>query len=472
MIEGKLNSRPPSDGSKNPNSKYKTGKGCQNREKDEKKNLEQNEDIQIAIDYKNNLNTECVGKLNSKFIDDRDRDNNQTDAFSDKRERMVKASRPAYSGMQDDFILEDMDDSFDGQKNNINIVEVKSCSAKKKMLKILYIRLIYALLFTIFGVLVQCYFIILSDTYYKTGDEPLRDRVHELYKEVPSFMKTAFINSSIAFFLIITLLRFGLFSPLLISISMLIRLLLMLSSIYCVRSIFIYVTTIPCPIPTCQPVRNKNLIENLYTTYLIITAQVYECTDLIISGHTAFTTVFKFFWMFYEKKTYIKAVIFLYCLFIYGMIVISRFHYTVDVLMGYVFGSTFFLFYHSMLEIAAKRYAKHRSFSLKNSNYAASFVERCAVFTYFIRIIGFMEGLDYRLNMAASYDKEWNCFCPCKPVNAKGLITKKRTVNNEEYCDFSDHFYHSYAGSGSFDLSTLKNIVNEIKYLCGIRKNN
>ncbi|KJP85737.1 hypothetical protein AK88_04607 [Plasmodium fragile] len=472
MIERILNSRPPSDGIKNQNWKYKTGKGRQNRQKDEEKNLVQNGDMEIAINYKNKLNRECLGTLNSEFIDHRDGDNNQTDAFSDKKDNMVRESVSTQSGMQDDFIIEDMDDSSEEQRNSIHMMEVKSCSAKKKMLKILYIRLIYAVLFTIFGILVQCYFIILSDTYYKIGDEPLKDRIHELYKEVPSFMKTAFINSNIMFFLIITLLRFGLFSPLLISISMFIRLLLMLSSIYCVRSIFIYVTTIPCPIATCQPVRNKSLLENLYTTYLIITAQVYECTDLIISGHTAFTTVLKFFWMFYEKKIYIKAVLFLYCLFIYGMIVISRFHYTVDVLMGYVFGSTVFIFYHSLLEIAAKRYAKHRSFSIKNSNYAASFVERCAVFTYFIKIIGFMEGLEHRLNMAASYDKEWNCFCPCKPVNAKGLITKKRTVNNEEYCDFSDHFYHSYAGSGSFDLSTLKNIVNKIKYLCGIRKKN
>ncbi|KMZ85602.1 hypothetical protein PVBG_01114 [Plasmodium vivax Brazil I] len=473
MIEGKINARPPSDGSNNPNSKYKAGKGRQSREKkDEGKCLEQNEDIQIAIDYKNNLNTECVGKLNSKFSDDRIRDNNQTDAFSDKRERMVKASRSTHSGMQDDFILEDMDDSFDGQKNSIDMVEVKSSSEKKKVRKVMYIRLIYALLFTIFGILFQCYFIILSDTYYNTGDEPLKDRIHELYKKVPAFMNPSFINSSIMIFLIITLLRFGLFSPFLISISMFIRLLIILSCIYCIRSIFIYVTTIPCPIATCQPVRNKSLIENLYTTYQIITAQVYECTDLIISGHTAFTTVLKFFWLFYEKKIYIKAVLFLYCLFIYSMIVISRFHYTVDVLMGYVFGSSMFLLYHSLLEIAAKRYAKHRSFSLQNSTYATSFVERCSVFNYFIQAIGFMEGLDHRLNMAASYDKEWNCFCPCKPVNAKGLIIKKRTVNNEEYCDFSDHFYHSYAGSGSFDLSTPKNIMNEIKYLCGIRRKN
>ncbi|EUD68562.1 hypothetical protein C922_00961 [Plasmodium inui San Antonio 1] len=472
MIEGKLNSRPPSDGSRNPNSKYKTVKGHQSKEKDEEKNLEQNEDIQIAIDYKCNLNIECVGKLNSKFPDDRDRDNNETNAFSDKMERIVKESWSNDSTMRDDFILEDIDDSFDEEENNINMMGVKSSRAKKKMLKILYIRLIYALLLTIFCVLVHCYFIILSDSHYTTGDEPLKDRIHELYKEVPLFMKGSFVNSSIMFFLIITLLRFGLFSPLLISISMFIRLLLMLSSFYCLRSIFIYVTTIPCPIRTCQPVRNKNFIENLYTTYLIITAQVYECTDLIISGHTAFTTVLKFFWMFYEKKICIKAVLFLYCLFIYGMIVISRFHYTVDVLMGYVFGSIVFLFYHSLLEISAKRYVKHRSFSLKNSNYASSFVERCTVFTYFIQIIGFMEGLDHRLNMAASYDKEWNCFCPCKPVNAQGLITKKRTVKNEAYWDFSDHFYHSYAGSGSFDLSTFKNIVKEIKYMCGIRKKN
>ncbi|GAW81781.1 sphingomyelin synthase 1 [Plasmodium gonderi] len=473
MIEGKLNAHPPSDGSRNPKSHYKNGGRVQNKEKDEKKNLMKNDNINISIDLKKKANMECIYNYNSKFSDEKHSDNNQTDAFTNKKERILNETQLVNSGVQDDFILENMEDSCDKEEHNIRIMEVKNCNAKKNILKILYIRLLYAIIFIILSILIQCYFIILSDTYYNMGDEPLKDRIHEMYKEAPLFMNAEFINGNILFFLIITLLRFGFFSPFILAISMFIRLTLMLSFIYFIRSIFIYVTTIPCPIATCQPLRNKNILENLYSAYLIITAQVYECTDLIISGHTAFTTVLKLFWMFYEKKLFIKTILFFYCLFIYAMIVISKFHYTVDVLMGYVFGSTVFIFYHTLLEIAAKRYARHRSFSIRSSNYASSFVERCSLFNCFIRVIGYLEGLDHRLNMAISFNKEWECFCSCKPVNAQGLIVKKTTVvNNEEYFDFSDHFYHSYAGSGTFDSSTVKNILNEIKYLCGIRKKN
>ncbi|SCP05021.1 sphingomyelin synthase 1, putative [Plasmodium ovale] len=478
MREGHLSSRPiPVHGNTSNGRKANTG---YDRKEGNEINVEEKENLTILIELKNSLNKDNTTNYQTNFIDTSNVDYNHTDAYSDNKEKKKTYHPPSFSDIQDDILIENMDAFMEEKENEMRNVEVKNHSVRRKMFRIIFVRLLYTMLFFLVAIFIQCYFIILSDNHYKTGEQPLKDRIHEMYKEAPSFMNTAFINSNILFLLILTFLRFGLFFPILLSISIFIRFTTMLSFIYCIRSIFIYVTTLPCPIPTCQPMKNKSFMENLYTSYLIITAQVYECTDLIISGHTAFTTILKYIWFFYEKNIYIKIAIFFHVMYIFALIIISKFHYTVDVLMGYVFGSGIFLCYHGLLDVAAKRYAINRSFSIKscsisysqNQEYASSFVDRNVLFNYLIRIIAYLEALDHRLNISLSYDKEWSSFCPCKPVNSKGLVVKKKNANNEEYYDFSEHFYHSYAGNGNFNLSTLKNIQKIIKHLFWRRRKN
>ncbi|SBT77678.1 sphingomyelin synthase 1, putative [Plasmodium ovale] len=476
MREGHLSSRPiPVHGN---TSNGRTANTGHDRKEGNEINVEDKENLTILIELKNSLNKDNTTNYQTNFIDTSNVDYNHIDAYSDNKEKKKACHPPSFSDIQDDILIENMDAFMEEKENEMRNVEVKNHSVRRKMCKIIFVRLLYTMLFFLIAVFIQCYFIILSDNHYKTGEQPLKDRVHEMYKEIPSFMNTVFVNSNILFLLILTFLRFGLFFPILLSLSIFIRFTTMLSFIYCIRSIFIYVTTLPCPIPTCQPMKNKSFMENLYTSYLIITAQVYECTDLIISGHTAFTTILKYMWFFYEKNIYIKIAIFFYVMYIFALIIISKFHYTVDVLMGYVFGAGIFICYHGLLDVAAKRYAINRSFSAKscvfshsqNQEYAVSFVDRNVVFNYFIRIIAYLEALDHRLNVSLSYDKEWSSFCPCKPVNSKGLVVKKKNANNEEYYDFSEHFYHSYAGNGKFNLSTLRSIQNIIKHIFGRRR--
>ncbi|KEG02639.1 sphingomyelin synthase 1, putative [Plasmodium vinckei vinckei] len=339
---------------------------------------------------------------------------------------------------------------------------------KKKIYKIFYIRALYAAIFFTMGIIIQCYFIILSDEYYKTGETPLKDRMHELFKR-PDFMTQEFVNSTILSLMGISFLRFGLFSPALFAITMFTRTALILGFTYMIRSIFIYATTIPCPVPTCQPLVSNGLLQNIYSIYLIVFAEVYECTDLIISGHTCFTTLFALVWLYYEKNTFSKVVIFLYSIYSYLLIIISRFHYSVDVLLGIFFEASIFIIYHWILDIAAKRYALNKSFTCKNPAFKGSFSDRNSILNYFIRIIAYMEGLNYRLDIAMHYDKELSTFCPCRPVNSQGLIIPNNSGTMESYI-FSEHFYHSYAGDGSFDLSTIKYFVRKFKFYTGLTK--
>ncbi|SBT37924.1 sphingomyelin synthase 1, putative [Plasmodium ovale wallikeri] len=304
MREGHLSSRPiPVHGN---TSNGRTANTGHDRKEGNEINVEDKENLTILIELKNSLNKDNTTNYQTNFIDTSNVDYNHIDAYSDNKEKKKACHPPSFSDIQDDILIENMDAFMEEKENEMRNVE--------------------------------CYFIILSDNHYKTGEQPLKDRVHEMYKEIPSFMNTVF------------------------------------------------------------------------------------------------------------------------------------FHYTVDVLMGYVFGAGIFICYHGLLDVAAKRYAINRSFSAKNQEYAVSFVDRNVVFNYFIRIIAYLEALDHRLNVSLSYDKEWSSFCPCKPVNSKGLVVKKKNANNEEYYDFSEHFYHSYAGNGKFNLSTLRSIQNIIKHIFGRRR--
>lgn len=238
----------------------------------------------------------------------------------------------------------------------------KHYSYKKKIYKTMVFRILWCTCFFLFALYIQCYAIILSDSYYETGETPLKDRVHELIPTTPHFINGTLINALIGFLSFLTFIRFGIFCPFLLSLAILIRIIILLSFVYLLRSIFIYVTTLPCPVDTCIPLENKSFLGNLHTSYLIIFAKVYECTDLIISGHTAFTTMLLNLWIAYEQCIYSKLFIICMSVIIFFLIIISRFHYTVDVLIGYTFASCLFYFYHGLLDVAARRYAINGSF--------------------------------------------------------------------------------------------------------------
>lgn len=340
--------------------------------------------------------------------------------------------------------------------------DIEAYSQKKVIYQMICWRLLYSFLFLFIGIQIQNYFIILSDNKYETGETPLKDRVHEFFDAAPSFMGTSFINGSIFFIFVLTFIRFGIFCPFVLSLVILIRITMIISMVYFTRGFFIYVTTLPCPIPTCQPLRNGTFLENIQSSFYIIIAKVYECTDLIISGHTAFTTVLVFVWIMYEKNIFVNIFIILYAIFVYACIIISRFHYTVDVMMGCVFASTLFIGYHCMLDLAAKRYAVNKTFK-KESNDLKSFFDRLHILNLIIQLIGKAEALNHRLEISMSYNKEWPSFCPCERVNSERLIVKKSTIHNETVYEFTDHFYHSYAGTGSYCLSTVRKYAHWFK---------
>ncbi|SBS94158.1 sphingomyelin synthase 2, putative (SMS2) [Plasmodium ovale curtisi] len=69
---------------------------------------------------------------------------------------------------------------------------------QRKLLKILLVKLNFALLFLIFSLFIQGFFMIYSDSYYKTYTTPLLDRVHELFQYPPKWVSYKLSNTLIA----------------------------------------------------------------------------------------------------------------------------------------------------------------------------------------------------------------------------------------------------------------------------------
>lgn len=378
------------------------------------------------------------------------------------------------NGNEKDFTSEGSDEVQDDiQKNKMGKTTIEENEKyeksdleyydyKKKIYKTMFLRILYVFLLFCVSLYIQCYSIILSDTYYETGETPLKDRLHEVIPNGENYINASIINGCIGVLFTITFIRFGIFCPFLLSLAILLRTIFLLSLIYLIRSLFIYVTTLPCPIRTCVPVEKRNFWENLYTGYLIVFAKVYECTDLIISGHTAFTTTLLNFWIVYEQSIYAKLGILLFAIVIFFFIIISKFHYTVDVLIGYMFASAIFYLYHGCLDIAAKRYAIYGSFK-QQTNYPKSFLERVLFLDLLIQAVASIEALKCRLDISLEHDRKWPAFCPCESNTSKNFFIKSCGSNGEVICELGEHFYHSYAGTGVCNMSTVNYIVQCFK---------
>ncbi|SBT79675.1 sphingomyelin synthase 1, putative [Plasmodium malariae] len=185
----------------NRTSKNKTEKTSNIGENDT--NIPKSENIDFSIEVKNSFNKDKVNNHKSNIHDVNDEDCKRIASFTDKGEK-IKDRLYTSSDIEDDDLIDNL-----GSNDNIGMKQVKNSSARKRIYRVFYIRLFYALLLGIFGVLMQCYFIILSDSNYTMGDAPLKDRIHEIFIELPPYLNTITINGCILFLLIFTFFIFG-----------------------------------------------------------------------------------------------------------------------------------------------------------------------------------------------------------------------------------------------------------------------
>jgi hypothetical protein len=127
--------------------------------------------------------------------------------------------------------------------------------------------------------------------------------------------------------------------------------------IFLLRAISILVTVLPNPELKCKIER----MDYGLSAYQVMAGYKKTCFDVLFSGHAAAVTLYGGIWIYYEKRRWLKLLIVPFMIIGYLSLIATHFHYTVDVLYGFIFGTLIFCIYHYMLEeiyekISSKRY--------------------------------------------------------------------------------------------------------------------
>lgn len=182
--------------------------------------------------------------------------------------------------------------------------------------------------------------------------DPLFDHVSALLPDASGWrewLSDAFLTSFLGISLTITLIfpkhtriRYQ-------SIVVVRRMMWILSILYMFRMWSFLVTTVPNPVQNCIPKYPQTPSAYLLLMGRMATGKVSACTDNIYSGHTTLATVLFYTNLIYARRWYFS----IYSLFHSGaiifMILLTRLHYSVDILIALFMTSFVYCTYHFLL---------------------------------------------------------------------------------------------------------------------------
>lgn len=119
-----------------------------------------------------------------------------------------------------------------------------------------------------------------------------------------------------------------------------------LSVVYGIRSLMVSITVIPTPMPICYYVIKESLIETAIYNFLHGNE---SCGDVFFSGHTILFTTTIYTWLSRPPTFYppiAHAIVLIIAVLGYSSLLISKLHYTIDVLGGLWFTLSVILAYN------------------------------------------------------------------------------------------------------------------------------
>lgn len=187
-----------------------------------------------------------------------------------------------------------------------------------------------------------------------------------------------------------------------------------MSCLYFFRMATFMVTTVPNPVHNCVPKyadASSNFEQYVQLIKEMASGKVSACTDNIYSGHTTMTmTILFFFWM-YSGQLFLQIYALLHAQVIIGAILITRLHYTIDVLIAVFMSAFVFLTFHFLLAVvlddklltmsqivASKREAE----ILKNERVTLHRVYK----RWLNKTVWWLDGFDLRLASAKAMDRK------------------------------------------------------------------
>ncbi|KAI7832154.1 hypothetical protein BX661DRAFT_179901 [Kickxella alabastrina] len=129
----------------------------------------------------------------------------------------------------------------------------------------------------------------------------------------------------------------------------------MVAILYFIRSITISVTTLPPSINTCEITVPQSMWQVIKATPDILAGNIGQCTDKIFSGHTAILVISTLFWLRYATHWAFIAYSVVHTFIGIMSVLTTRYHYTVDVVLGFLL--TYFVHhvYYTALDQAIRQ---------------------------------------------------------------------------------------------------------------------
>jgi hypothetical protein len=207
-----------------------------------------------------------------------------------------------------------------------------------------FINLMWTLLYIVIMIIIIMFLLVI--VYYRRPPSPptLPDMFHEILDYVPGI---APVNAMMA--LVIAAGAFQILWPLRLDTLVIIRRLgVVFTTVMLLRGASMLFTNLPDPSPICQPKEYVKL-DFYPKTLLKRLLGGITCGDMIFSGHTLSlllpTLCVQHY--FHGWLTYVMWVLVIFCAF---MIIITRLHYTVDVILSFIIYPLVWFSYHAVAE--------------------------------------------------------------------------------------------------------------------------
>lgn len=184
--------------------------------------------------------------------------------------------------------------------------------------------------------------------------QPLPDMIMQSLNAV--FRKTGLpVNISDQFIMIATfsmLLRVFTMQTVPLTTAVFRRVLYVMGTVYLIRAMTITLTVLPNPLTECHSQPHPEL---LYDAWLIFTMKRTSCGDVFFSGHTIMFTLSMAVWTTYSRSGFLSTIFSLSA--VLGMIslVASAYHYTIDIMFGYLVTMWVWNHYHWCISLPSFR---------------------------------------------------------------------------------------------------------------------
>lgn len=188
------------------------------------------------------------------------------------------------------------------------------------------------------------------------------------------------------------------------SLVVLRRMLWILSLLYLFRTVSFMVTTVPSPLPQCVPKYTYGGDVEGYLKMVggMVAGKVSSCTDNIYSGHTALATVLFFTFVTYAWHWAFKIYAFLHALGVVMGLLLTRLHYSIDIIMALFMASFIFATFHFLLGFAVDEQLLADTHiipdtPLRQALQRERIIANRLLSSRFAKYIGWLDGLDLRL---------------------------------------------------------------------------